>query len=140
MYAEFKEVFSSTWANSLACWFVVEVKWQTLHWSHLTEWECLLWNMLYLQLNNPGRIWGVEIFSKLDVNSGFWQIPLSKESATLTTLIILFGKFHFNRLPFGITLVSEHFQRECSNVLTGLEEVGYNIDDTLVFLKGQEDF
>ena len=41
--------------------------------------------------------------SKLDANAGFWQVKLSKESALLTTFITPFGRFCFNRLPFGIT-------------------------------------
>ena len=49
------------------------------------------------------QIAGARVFSKLDANSGFWQIPLSKESALLTTFITPFGRYHFNRLPFGIT-------------------------------------
>ena len=43
------------------------------------------------------------VFSKLDANSGFWQIPLVEESTPLTTFITPFGQFFFNRLPFGIT-------------------------------------
>lgn len=38
-----------------------------------------------------GQLEGAKIFSKLDANSGFWQIPLSKESALLTTFITPFG-------------------------------------------------
>ncbi len=42
-------------------------------------------------------------FSKLDANSGFWQIELSSESSKLTTFITPYGRYRFNRLPFGIT-------------------------------------
>ena len=31
---------------------------------------------------------GAVVFTTLDVNSGFWQIPLDRESALLTTFII----------------------------------------------------
>ena len=57
---------------------------------------------------------GAQIFSKLDANSGFWQIKLSPQSALLTTFITPIGRFCFNRLPFGITSAPEFYQKKMS--------------------------
>ena len=75
---------------------------------------------------------GARAFSTLDANSGFWQIPLDRKSALLTTFIAPFGRYCFHRLPFGITSAPEHFQRRMSDILTGLEGVVGMMDDVLV--------
>ena len=41
------------------------------------------------------------VFSKLDANSGFWQIPLEEKSRLLTTFLTPFGRYCFSKLPFG---------------------------------------
>ena len=75
---------------------------------------------------------GARVFTTLDANSGFWQIPLDRQSALLTTFITPFGRYCFHRLPFGITSAPEHFQRRMSNILTDLDGVVCMMDDVLI--------
>ena len=80
---------------------------------------------------------GATIFTELDANIGFWQIPLSPESRPLTTFIMPFGRYHFNKRTFGISSTPELFQRRMSAILEALEGVICLIDDMLVIGKDE---
>lgn len=56
-----------------------------------------------------GSLKGAKWFSKLDANSGFYQVQLAKDSEELTTFLTPFGRYCFTRLPFGITSAPEYF-------------------------------
>ena len=73
-----------------------------------------------------------KMFSKRDANSGFWQIPLDEKSRLLTTFVTPFGRYCFNRLPFGISSASESFQRTLSRILEDLDSTICQMDDILV--------
>ena len=78
-----------------------------------------------------------KVFSKLDANSVFWQIPLSQLSCLLITFIAPTGRYCFNKLPFGISSGPKHFQRRMNKLLTGFHSVLCRMDDVLVFRQDQ---
>ena len=78
-------------------------------------------------------------FTKLDANSGFWQLPLDEESKLLTRFVTPFGRYCFNRLPFGISSAPEIFQRTMSEILIDVEGVICQMDDILVHGADQEE-
>ena len=75
---------------------------------------------------------GSRIFSKVDATSGFYQIPLEKESAKFTTFITPFGRYFYKRLPFGISSAPEIFQRTMEEILHREDNVVCFFDDVLI--------
>ena len=80
-----------------------------------------------------GQLTGATVFSKLDVNSGFWQVPLAEKSRLFTTFITPFERYCYNKLPFGISSAPEHFQWRIHSLLEGLPGVLCIIEDILIF-------
>ena len=82
---------------------------------------------------------GATVFTKLDCNSGFHQIPLHPDSQELTTFITPFGRYCYKRLPFGISSGPDVFHREMTCILEGIPGVICDIDDVLVFGRNQQE-
>ena len=88
---------------------------------------------------NLAQLSGAKMFSKLDANSGFWQIPLSENSKLLTTFVTPYGRCYFHKFPFGICSAPEHFQKRMSRILQGLPGVLCQMDDVLVYGKDKDE-
>ena len=78
-----------------------------------------------------------KVFSKLDLASGYWHIELDEESSLLTTFNTPFGRYKWRRLPFGICVSSEIFQKRLHQALEGLDGVLCIADDIIVYGKGE---
>lgn len=107
--------------------------------THLNKWVKRERHILPSVDQTLAQLSGAKVFSKLDARSGFWQIPLARESALLTTFITPYGRYCFNRLPFGISSAPEHFQRRMSQMLESHEGVLCHADDILVFGRNKEE-
>ena len=73
------------------------------------------------------------VFSTVDLRSGFWHCVLDKESSLLTTFGTPYGRFRWLRLPFGLSVSPEIFQKRVNQVLEGLEGILNIADDILVY-------
>ena len=82
---------------------------------------------------------GAQVFSKLDVADAFWHLELDDESSLLTAMGTPFGRYVWRRLPFGLSVSSELFQRSLHQALEGLPGLICVADDIVVTGRDQSE-
>ena len=87
--------------------------------TKLNQIICRELHMLSTVDGSLAKLANAKAFSKLDANSGFWQVPLIEDLRLLTIFIMPIGRFCFNRLLFGM-FSAEHFQRKRSTILDSM--------------------
>ena len=80
-----------------------------------------------------------KIFSKLDLADGYWHCVLDEESSYMTTMNTPFGRYRWLRLPFGLSVSSEIFQKRLMMALDGIDGVMCVADDIIVWGVGEND-
>lgn len=84
---------------------------------------------------------GAQLFSTLDLFSGYWQIEIAEKDRYKSAFVCEVGQFEFIRMPFGLTNAPATFQRLINRVLQPLLYtcVLVYLDDVIVFSKCIED-
>jgi hypothetical protein len=77
-----------------------------------------------------------DLFTVVDALKGYHRIPIAREDQLLTTFITPFGRFCYMKSPFGISSISEHYNRRVDEAIAGLQHTTHVVDDCLVFSKG----
>lgn len=107
--------------------------------SHLNQYVKREYYPLHAVEESLAKLAGAVIYSKLDANSGFYQMELEEECRNLTTFITPFGRYKFNPLPMGISCAPKIFQARMEKILEGIDQVVCHMDDVLVWGKTVEE-
>ena len=67
------------------------------------------------------------------MKEAFWHIKLDEESSKLTTMITPFGRVRWTRMPFGLNVSSEIFQRHFATALHDLPGL-INVADAILVI------
>ena len=88
-----------------------------------------------------GSLHGKKYFSALDLESGYWQIPMAEKDKEKTAFVTPFGAWQFNVMPFGLKNAPATFQRTMDIVMAGAKwnHCLIYIDDILIFSETVDD-
>ena len=82
---------------------------------------------------------GAQVFSHLDMNSGYHQLELDERSRDVTTFYTHEGLKRYKRLPFGIISAQDEFDRAIRRTISGVPGARNITDDIIVFGRNKED-
>ena len=83
---------------------------------------------------------GSTLFSTLDLQSGYWQLPINPGDREKTAFCPGpgMGLYQFCRMPFGLTGAPSSYQRLMDTILKGLSFITIYLDDIQVHSKTKE--
>lgn len=84
------------------------------------------------------RLSGSKYFTLLDCVKGYWQIKVSKKSQEILTFSTPWGRFSYQRMPFGISSAPEVFQQIMKGLFENVPNVEISLDDILIHSTSRE--
>ena len=80
-----------------------------------------------------------KVFSKIDLTSGYWQIPIRREDQRKTAFRTRYGHYEWKVMPFGLCNAPATFQRMMNEIFRDFLDVCVVIylDDILVFSESE---
>ena len=82
-----------------------------------------------------------KVFSKIDLTSGYWQIPIRREDQRKTAFRTRYGHYEWKVMPFGLCNAPATFQRMMNEIFRDMLDVCVVIylDDILVFSESEDE-
>ena len=99
------------------------------------------WYPLPLLEEMMERFRGSQVFSKIDLRSGYWQMPVCDEDVRKTAFQTRWGSYEFFVMPFGVTNSHSQFMHLVHDILYEYLDdfVIVFIDDILIFSRTTEE-
>lgn len=84
------------------------------------------------------RTKGSKYFTLLDCRRGFWQIKVTERTQKYLVFSTPWGRYSFQRLPFGLASAPEVFSEILNSLLKNVENVEISMDDILIHSDTEE--
>ena len=83
------------------------------------------------------RLSKAKVLLVCDVKNVYWHVQLEEASSLLTTFSTPYGRFKWNRLPFGLSSAPEIFQGNLDQCIQGLPCVARIVEYFLIWGEGE---
>lgn len=85
------------------------------------------------------RLHGKKIYSKIDLDGTYLQLPMHSDDIQKTAIITPWGLFEYVVMPFGLKNATQSFQRFMDSIFRDLDFVFVYIDDILIMSENEEE-
>ena len=115
-------------------WFCVDYRW-------LNKRTIQNWYPLPLPEEMIDRLWGSQVFSKIGLRLGYWQMLVHNEDVSKIAFRMCWGSYEFLGMPFGVTNAPSQFMHLVQDILHEYLDDFFTvfIDDISIFSRTTEE-